>query len=307
MQEKAEDNKAGQPDPDLSGGMETGDAESSEDEGIASEVGELAAELPSIIKELSKALEELGEPVPETGSELDDIGGAEGPPTGDNRDSAAAAGQMTEETPNPMAKSKGRSQAGRPGSADGEMVADKMPPVSDAQVAMPPRMSDSPSQKGQVFDEDTSVGATAIGVAKGTGQAVGFEDIGHLPPDAYDKLERIAGALGEESKENNKGLLLALNKHNLPTTDLKVALDLMRQAKSSKLGVAERQMVSEALKHMSLAQESLAGAIERQENERAERKLNPAFDADTSAGMVPAGYDTMVSAYFIAVAEESRK
>ena len=307
MQDKAKETESGQPDPDQGGGMEPGDAEPSEDEGIASEVGELAAALPSIIKELSKALEELGEPIPETGSELDDIGGAEGPPTGDNRDSAAAAGQMTEETPNPMAKSKGRSQAGRPGSADGEMVADKMPPVSDAQVAMPPRMSDSAAQKGQVMDEDTSVGATAIGVAKGTGQAVGFEDKGHLPPDAYDKLERIAGALGEDSKENNKGLLLALNKHNLPTTDLKVAFELIRQAKSSKLGVAERQLVSEALKHMSLAQESLAGAIERQENERAERKNNKAFNSDTSVGEVPAGYDTMVSAYYKAIAEESSR
>ena len=305
MQDKAKETESGQPDPDFGGGMEQGDAESSEDEGIASEVGELAAALPSIVKELSKALEELGEPMEESGSELDDIGGAEGPPTGDNRDSAAAAGQMTEETPNPMAKSKGRSQAGRPGSADGEMVADKMPPISDAQVAMPPRMSDSAAQKGQVMDEDTTVGATAIGVAKGTGKAVGFEDKGHLPPDAYDGLERIAGALGDESKENNKGLMLALNKNNLPTTDLKVALELMRQAKSSKLGVAERQLVSEALKHMSLAQDSLATAIERRQTEIDERKRSNAFESDTSVGKVPTGYDDMVSRYFKAVAEES--
>ena len=100
---------------------------------------------------------------------------------------------------------------------------------------------------------------------------------------------------------------MALNKHNLPATDLKVALELMRRAKSSKLGVAERQLVSEALKHMSLAQDSLATAIERQENEIAERKINNAFDSDTSVGKVPAGYDNMVSAYYKAIADESSK
>jgi len=100
---------------------------------------------------------------------------------------------------------------------------------------------------------------------------------------------------------------LALNKHNLPATDLKVAFELMRRAKSSKLGIEERQLVSEALKHMSLAQDSLATAIERQKNEIAERKNSKAFNSDTSVGVVPAGYDSMVSAYFTAVAEESSK
>ena len=214
---------------------------------------------------------------------------------------------MTEETPNPMAKSKGRSQTGRPGSADGSMVGDKMPPISDAQVAMPPRMADAAAEQGQIMDEDTSRGATAIGMGKGTGQAVNFEDIGRLPPDAYDKLERIMGALDDESKENNEGLMLALSKHHLPTTDLKVALDLLAQAKSAKQGIAARQMVNEAIEHMNAAQNSLAAAIERQRKERAERKLSDAFAADTSVGVVPEGYDPIVEAYFTAVADESSK
>ncbi len=62
-----------------------------------------------------------------------------------------------------------------------------------------------------------------------------------------------------------------------------------------------------ALEHMSLAQESLAGAIERQQNEIAERRKGNAFESNTSVGKVPPGYDSMVSAYFTAVADESSK
>ncbi|MDE0839191.1 MAG: hypothetical protein OSB41_09075, partial [Kiritimatiellae bacterium] len=293
-------------DPDLGGGMETGQSEDGEDEGVPSEIGELPAELPSIIKELSKALADLGEPVPESGSELDDMAAPVGSPTGDNIDSAAAAGTMTEETPNPMAKSDGRAKEGRAGSADGQMAGDKLAPIPDNQVAMPPRMSDAASEKGQIMDEDNA-SATAVGLGKGTGTAIGFEKIGKLPKDAYKDLERMMGAADDDSNENNTGLMLALNKHHLPTTDLKVAMDLLAQAKSHKQGIAARQMVSAALEHMNAAEKSLATAIERQTKEMAERNANDAFDADTSVGMVPAGYDDMVSRYFKAVAEESAK
>jgi hypothetical protein len=290
-----------------SGAMkEPGHMENPEDEGMPPDLGELPAQLPIQISELTKGLDELGEPIPESGSEIMDMKDPAGSPVSDNLDSASAAGQMTDETPNPMAKAKGRGNVGRAGQADGQMVADKAPAIPDNEVAMPSRVSDSQAEDGQIQDEDTA-SATSVGVGKGTGKTTDFEKSGKLPPDALNKLKELMGAAKDDSQENNHGLLLALNRHHLPTTDLKKALNQLEQVlRRDKQGVDVRQALVNAKRNLSAAQTSLAGAIERRALKQANGN-NKAFDADTTSGTVPAGYETIVSSYFKAVAEESNK
>ena len=290
-----------------SGAMkEPGHMENPEDEGMPPDLGELPAQLPIQISELTKGLDELGEPIPESGSEIMDMKDPEGSPVSDNLDSASAAGQMTDETPNPTAKAKGRGNLGRAGQADGQMVADKAPAIPDNEVAMPSRVSDSQAEDGQIQDEDTA-SATSVGVGKGTGKTTDFEKSGKLPPDALNKLKELMGAPKEESQENNHGLLLALQRHHLPTTDLKKALNQLEQVlRRDKQGVDVRQALANARRNLSAAQTSLAGAIERRALKQGDGNTR-AFDADTASGTVPAGYETIVSSYFKAVAEESNK
>ena len=287
--------------------MEPGHMENPEDEGMPPDLGELPAQLPIQISELTKGLDELGEPIPESGSEIMDMKDPEGSPVSDNLDSASAAGQMTDQTPNPMAKAKGRGNVGRAGQADGQMVADKAPAIPDNEVAMPPRVSDSQAEDGQINDEDTAA-ASSVGVGKGTGKTTDFEKSGRLPPDALNKLKELMGAAKEESQENNHGLLLALQRHHLPTTDLQKALNLIEQLRrNEKQGVDVRQALSAAQGHVRAAERALAGAYERRAQELAERKTGNAFEADTAGGTVPAGYENIISSYFKAVAEESNR
>jgi hypothetical protein len=287
--------------------LEPGHMENPEDEGMVPDLGELPTQLPIQISELTKGLDELGEPMPESGSEIMDMKDPAGSPVSDNLDSASAAGQMTDQTPNPMAKAKGRGNVGRAGQADGQMVADKAPAIPDNQVAMPPRVSDSQAESGQINDEDIAA-ASSVGVGKGTGKTTGFEKSGKLPPDALNKLKALMGAAKNDSQENNHGLLLALQRHHLPTTDLKKALNLLEQLRrNGKQGVDVRQALSSAQGHVRAAERALAGAYERRAKELAERKTGDAFESDTAGGTVPAGYENIVSSYFKALAEESSR
>jgi len=304
-QDGASELETGQKESQSGALVEPGRMENPEDEGMPPDLGELPAQLPIQISELTKGLDELGEPIPESGSEIMDMKDPEGSPVSDNLDSATAAGQMTDQTPNPTAKAKGRGNLGRAGQADGQMVADKAPAISDNEVAMPSRVSDSQAEDGQVQDEDTA-SATSVGVGKGTGKTSEFEKSGKLPPDALNKLKNLMGAAKDESRENNHGLLLALQRHHLPTTDLKKALNLLEQLRrNEKQGVDVRQALSEAQRHVRAAERALAGAYERRAKELADRKTGDAFESDTAGGTVPAGYADIVSRYFKAVAEES--
>jgi hypothetical protein len=286
--------------------VEPGQNEDAEDQGKLPDLGELPAELPVNISELVSGLDDLGAPVPESGSELMDHNSPAGSPASDNLDSASAAGQMAAQTPNPLAKAKGRGQTGRAGQSDGQMAGNSAPGIPDNEVAMPARLADGAAEDGQVTDEDNAP-ATAVGLGKGTGTATGFAEMGKLPPDALNKLKELLGAADHKSKENIRGLLLALNRHNLPTTDLKRALERLRQIQSNKQGVDVRQTLNEAIKHMRRAETSLACAYELRAQQVADGTFKDAHQADTTGGTVPAGYENMVSKYFKAVAEESAK
>ncbi len=286
------------------GGDQPGDVENPEDSGKIPDLGELPAELPIKLTDLLKGLDELDPPIPQSGSELMDKGDAGGNPTADNLDSASAAGQMTPETPNPLKKVKGRGQLGRSGQSDGQMASGKAPAIPDNETAMPPRLRPGSGEEGTITDED-SAPATSVGMGKGTGTASGFAEMGRLAPDELKKLQELMGAPEQKSKENLRGLLLALQRHNLPTTDLKRALERLKQIQSKKQGVDVRQTLNEAIQHMRKAEKSLAGAYELRAQQLADGSYKDAHQADTTGGTVPAGFENMVSAYTKALAEES--
>jgi hypothetical protein len=305
-QDSSKEIETGQQKPMGGALVEPGQNEDAEDQGKLANLGELPAELPLNLSELVSGLDDLGAPVPESGSELMDHNSPSGSPASDNLDSASAAGQMAAQTPNPLAKTKGRGNIGRAGQSEGQMAASKAPAIPDNEVAMPARLVAGAGEDGQIVDEDNAP-SSAIGLGKGTGTATGFADVGKLPPDELNKLKEMMGAADHKSKENIRGLLLALNRHNLPTTDLKRALERLRQLQSNKQGVDVRQTLNEAIKHMRRAETSLASAYELRAQQIADGTFKDAHQADTTGGTVPAGYENMVSKYFKAVAEESAK
>jgi hypothetical protein len=305
-QDSSQEIETGQQAPISGALVEPGQNEDAEDQGKLPNLGELPAELPANISGLVSGLDDLGAPVPESGSELMDHNSPSGSPASDNLDSASAAGQMAAQTPNPLAKTKGRGNIGRAGQSEGQMAASKAPAIPDNEVAMPARLVAGAGEDGQIVDEDNAP-ASAVGLGKGTGTATGFADVGKLPPDELNKLKEMLGAADHKSKENIRGLLLALNRHNLPTTDLKRALERLRQIQSNKQGVDVRQTLNEAIKHMRRAETSLASAYELRAQQIADGTFKDAHQSDTTGGTVPAGYENMVSNYFKAVAEESAR
>jgi hypothetical protein len=292
--------------PAVGAGNEPGQSEATEDVARPLKIGELPTELPLRIPKLKSTLQDMKEP-PMSGSSMFDHSSPTGNPMGDNLDSASADGQMTNKTPNPRNKTKGRGNLGRSGQADGQMVAEKAPAIHDDETAMPNRMSNSPSEPGTV-DEQGSQPATAIGLGKGTGKPVDFGRQGKLPPDELRKMREFAGEAAE-IRENVRDLMAALDKHNLPTTDLRMAILRLKQiemAVKGGEGVGIRQSLNAAVRHVGDAEGALARAMEvrrRKEAEQGKRLRHSAAAADT----IPEGYRDIVQRYFKRLAEESAR
>jgi hypothetical protein len=291
----------------MGAGNEPGQSEASEDKARPLKIGELPTELPLRIPKLKAGLEAMQEP-PMSGSSMMDHSSPTGGPMGDNLDSASADGQMTNRTPNPRNKTKGRGNLGRSGQADGQMVAEKAPAIPDDQTAMPNRMTNAPSEPGSVAEEGNQP-ATAIGLGKGTGKPVDFAKQGKLPPDELRKMREFAGE-ANEIRENCRNLMLALDRYNLPTTDLKKALlrlEQIQMATKGGQGVEIRRAINAAIKHVDAAGGAVARAIELRRKEEAEYRKKRRFASDTSADTVPDGYKDIVNTYFRRLAEESAK
>jgi len=118
----------------MGAGNEPGQSEATEDVARPLKIGELPTELPQRIPKLKSSLADMKEP-PMSGSSMMDHSSPTGGPMGDNLDSASADGLMTNKTPNPRNKTKGRGNLGRSGQADGQMVAEKAAAVPDNETA----------------------------------------------------------------------------------------------------------------------------------------------------------------------------
>jgi len=289
----------------MGAGNEPGQSEASEDKARPIKIGELPTELPLRIPKLKGSLENMKEP-PMSGSSMMDHSSPTGGPMGDNLDSASADGQMTNKSPNPRNKTKGRGNLGRSGQADGQMVAEKAPAIPDDETAMPNRMTNAPAEPGSV-DAQGNQPATAIGLGKGTGKPVDFARGGKLPPDELRKMREFAGE-ASEIRENCRELMAALDRYNLPTTDLRKALLRLQQiqmAAKGGQGVGIRQALSAAIKHAEDAEDAIARSMELRRRKQAEDRKRLQYALSGDADTVPEGYKDIVRIYFKRLAEES--
>ena len=287
-------------------GEERGTAESREDKGLPPKIPALPAELPLFIPELKKALGELKPDVEQAGMAMLDTVDPGGSPMDDKYSSMAATGKMGPRSIDPKKKATGRSSLGRSGQADGQMVANKAPAVKDDEVTMPNRMSNSPKEEGEVDDEGDQK-ATSVGLAKPGSKPTDFAQAGRLPPEELNKMRMFEGQT-KELRENIRNLMLALNRHNLPTTDLKRALERLEQLDAARKrgdGVGIRQVFDAAVSHVDNAGDAVASAMEVRQREQAENKQRREVDAGGRAESIPEGYEEIAKAYFKRLADES--
>jgi hypothetical protein len=284
--------------------VEPGDSEDPEDTAKTPKLGPLPSELPIRIMDLAKALGDMPEFDAESGSQQMDHSNPKGGQATDNLDSATAAGQMSDKTPNPKATTKGRGNLGRAGRADGQMVAEKAPAVPNNEVKIPPRTSNSPAEQGKGVKDQDNVPATAVGLGKMTGSPSDFAKSGKLPPDALRNMRLFAGQ-NKEIRENIRALLLTLQGHHLPTTDLERALRGLEQINSGREGVDVRRVLSDVQRQVRAAHGAVAGAIELRRQQRAAEKDTRALDSARQRDAVPDGFEELVSEYFKAVADQS--
>jgi len=101
---------------------------------------------------------------------------------------------------------------------------------------------------------------------------------------------------------------MALDMHNLPTTDLKKALLRLEQlqlAGKGGQGVEIRRALSTAIKHVSDAERAIARSMELRRKQEAEDSKRRQLASSSADDTVPEGYKDIVRTYFKRLAEES--
>jgi len=287
-------------------GDEPGSGEAREDMGLPPSIPELPSELALTIPELREALKGMEPMIEQAGMAMMDHGAPSGPPMGDIYSSMSASGKMGDTTPDPNKKAAGRSNLGRSGQADGQMVANQAPPVEDDEVAMPNRMSSTPLEEGAVDDQGGQT-PTSVGLSKPGQKPTDFAMAGMLPPSELRKMREFAGQTGQ-LRENIRELMLNLNSHNLPTVDLQKAiqrLDQIDMAIKGGDGVGIRRAFDAAIGYVTDAERAVAGAIEMRRRDLAQERKRREIDSGGRVETIPEGYEEMVTSYFKRLAEQS--
>ena len=287
-------------------GDEPGSGEAMEDMGEPPGIQELPAELALTIPELRQALKGMEPMVDQAGMDMMNHWNPSGPPMGDIYSSMSASGKMGDTTPDPTNKAIGRSSLGRSGQADGQMVADQAPPVEDDEVAMPNRMSSSPLEDGEVDDQGGQQ-PTSVGLSKPGQKPTDFAMAGQLPASELRNMREFAGQTGQ-IRENIRALMLNLDSHNLPVTDLQLALQRLEQidlAIKRGDGVGVRQVFDAAVGYVDNAGKAVVSAIEMRHRDLAQDRKRREVDSGGRAEIIPEGYEDIVTSYFKRLAEES--
>ncbi|HOD81353.1 MAG: hypothetical protein BWX88_02297 [Planctomycetes bacterium ADurb.Bin126] len=300
---KAEELTAG-PDEKTHGKELRGSMEAQEDQQAPAVLPQIPDQIKSEITELAKKQEDLSSQIEQAGTQLISFPSGEGPPVAGAYSSTSASGKLSDIEIDPMKPATGRSGAGRSGQADGQIVGDSAPAIPDDKAAMPPRMTNTPLEGGAPVKDEGNQQATSDGLGKGTDKVDQFALTGKLPPQLLDRLRTV---LGEEERLRTSAqeLVLTLERHNLPSTDLKMAALRMQQislAIKKGDGVGIRQACDEAIERLNKSRESVAEQIEIREAARAamQERLT-----DSAGGYpeAPAGYENIVGEYFKRLAE----
>jgi hypothetical protein len=283
-----------------------GSGESPEDMKNLPYLQELPTELAVTVPPLKQNFDELYEKIKQAGLSLansvDDTEGPIGPSTFSG---TSAAGKMGDAPPDKKFDRTGRSNVGRTGKSDGQMVGDTAPPIPDDVVGIPERMSNSPQEGGKDVDDKSGTDATSQGLGKSTNGLTEFGRSGKLPPGMDRKLKQILKQ-AEDVRTSAQDLVMKLQRHRLPTADLKMALQRLEQVKQALRkgdGIGVRQAYSDAVRHLQATQKGIVEQIDRRRAEQAkalgrERELS-GRDAEAD----PRGYEEIIGAYFRQIAE----
>ena len=265
---------------------------------------DLPAELTDIIGDLIETEDDMGEDTQDSTNSFSyssDEGLGWGVSDG-NIDSMQAKGITGNVLPNNN-EVGGRSGEGRSGKSSGQFV--EKTATGKGGRKTPTRLQQSPYEKGTV--EDTS--KDAQGGASGGGKQSGVGDeglIGVTPDQDPDVKERLAGNQGE-LRQRAEALLRKLGKRQLPTGDLREALNKMTLMRKLQAGGNEnevRKLKKEIAGALRNAQIALVLSINAGREKVKQQKLQNFTVKYQEKEKVPAEFQDCVSGYFKALATE---
>ena len=285
-----------------------GSTESPEDKKAPVFLQEIPSELAVTVPKLTQDLENYYEKIKQAGTSLaNSVEDSDGPIQPSGFSGTSAAGKMGDATPDKKADRTGRSNVGRTGKSDGQMVGSTAPPIPDEQILIPERMSNSPQEGNGRVDDKSGNQATSQGLGKGTNGLTEFGRSGKLPPGMEKNLKTIQRQ-SEDLRSSAHELVLKLQRHSLPSADLKMALhrlEQMDQALAKGNGVGIRQAYSEAVNSLQAATKSLTTELALRKIERAQTTAQrPSDQSGTDIDADPRGYEDIIGAYFRQLAEK---
>ena len=265
---------------------------------------DLPAELTDIIGDLIEKEEDMGDDTQDsTNSFTWDTDAALGwGVTDGNIDSMQAKGITGNVLPNNN-EVGGRSGEGRSGKSSGQFVEKEATGKGGRKT--PTRLTQSPFEKGTVDDKSKDAQGGASGGGKQSG--IGDDGLTGVTPEQDQNIsQRLAGNQGE-LKQRTQALLKKLSDRNLPTGDLREALEKMQQIEQGGIngGVDIRRVRNEMAAAMKNAKTALDSSIKSEEENMKQRKHQAFTVKFEQQEKVPAGYEEYVGRYFKALASEA--
>jgi len=265
---------------------------------------DLPAELTDIIGDLIETEDDMGDDTQDSTNSFSyssDEGLGWGVSDG-NIDSMQAKGITGNVLPNNN-EVGGRSGEGRSGKSSGQFV--EKTATGKGGRKTPTRLTQSPYEKGTV--EDTSKDAQGGASGGGKQSGVGNEGlIGITPDQDPDIKERLAGTQGE-LRQRAEALLRKLGKRQLPTGELRKALNKMAQLKNLQTKGNEveiKQLKKEIGGALRNAKIALVLSINAGQEKVKQQKMQNFTVKHQQKEKVPTEYQDCVSGYFKALAAE---
>lgn len=266
-------------------------------------MAELPGELEDIVGELLDKEEEMTEDVEDiTSSWMDSIDKGAGWDAADGPISSMSAKGVTgNRLPNEM-EIGGRSGEGRSGRSHGQMVEETAEGKGGRET--PTRLTPSPFEPGSIEDskmEDT-------GGATGGGKLSGFTQEGLRGPAPTPRLDKMVRLAGQQAKirQDAETLALRLRRYNLPTGDLEVSINTMKQFETAARS-GNGQVVRSSFSRIVDALYEARSVIRVEAGLHRDSSKLPKWARDEiMSGFregVPRGYEDMVSEYFRVMAE----
>ena len=197
----------------------------------------------------------------------------------------------------------GRSGEGRSGKSSGQFVEKEATGKGGRKT--PTRLTQSPFEKGTVDDKSKDAQGGASGGGKQSG--IGDDGLTGVTPEQDQNIsQRLAGNQGE-LKQRTQALLKKLSDRNLPTGDLREALEKMQQIEQGGIngGVDIRRVRNDMAAAMKNAKTALDSSIKSEEENMKQRKHQAFTVKFEQQEKVPAGYEEYVGRYFKALASEA--